>query len=130
EGKSMFDLTYSERFRKKILKGFTAAEKKLLFSLKKEEVDMVLAEYGPTAVESLNVIKHLKLPLIVHFHGYDASVKSLIKHYKDGYKKTFDYASSIFAVSEKMKQDLIQIGCPENKIILNYYGPNEAFFSI
>lgn len=130
ENKSMLDLSYAERFQKKILKGFSAAEKKLLFSLKKEKVDVVLAEYGPTAVESLKVVKYLNLPLIAHFHGADASVRNLIEHYKVGYQNVFDYARSIIAVSEKMKRDLIKMGCAEEKIKVNPCAPNDVFFGL
>lgn len=110
--------------------GFTPAEKNLLCSLKKQKVKCVLAEYGPTAVECLNVIKHLEIPLIVHFHGYDASKKKTLQKYKDGYTELFQYANAVIAVSGEMKIALVSMGCPVNKIILNPYGPDESFFKI
>lgn len=127
---SMMELPYKDRLQKKILKGFSANEKKILFSLKKERVDAVLAEYGPTAAECLNVIKYLKLPLIVHFHGYDACVNSVLEHYQTRYKEVFAYASKVIVVSKKMYGQLESLGCPSSKLLINYYGPNDSFFKV
>lgn len=123
-------LSFFERLKRRLLKGFSYAEKKILFSLRKEKVDFVLAEYGPTACESLKVIKYLRLPLIVHFHGFDASEHQTLSTYENKYKEVFEYAHKIIAVSKKMKHSLLDMGCPENKILINYYGPHESFFSI
>lgn len=129
EGKSMITLPWKLRFEKKFLKGFSNGEKKLMFSLKNENINAVLAEYGQTGAECLNVIQYLNLPLIVHFHGYDASVKNIVEGYKEKYRRMFNYASSVIAVSCKMKESLIQMGCPEEKIVLNPYGPDSDFFN-
>lgn len=130
EDASMAKLPINLRLQKKLLKGFTAAEKRLIFSLKKESVQVILAEYGITAAESLHSIKYLKIPIVVHFHGYDASRRDIIKSYGSRYLDVFDYAHSVIVVSHRMKRDLIDLGCPESKIILNPYGPNEQFFAL
>ncbi|MCZ2397302.1 MAG: glycosyltransferase [Chitinophagales bacterium] len=127
ENGSMIELPMKLRVEKKILKGFSSREKKLMFSLKKEKVDVVLAEYGQTAAETLKVLNYLKLPLVVHFHGYDASVKEITENYRPRYREVFEFASSIIAVSTKMKEDLIALGCVREKIVLNPYGPNPSF---
>ena len=101
----------------------------LIDSLSKNKIDVVLAEYGPTAEIYLEAIKELHIPLIVHFHGYDASKKSIILE-NDNYKKSFEYASYIIAVSKKMYNDLLTFGCPESKLILNTYGPNPKFYEV
>ncbi|WP_417887301.1 glycosyltransferase family 4 protein [Zunongwangia sp.] len=101
----------------------------LIDSLKRNKIDVVLAEYGTTAEMCLKPIKELNIPLIIHFHGYDASKKQIIKA-NNNYKKSFDYASYVIAVSKKMYQDLLSIGCPESKLILNTYGPNPEFYKV
>jgi len=126
---SLCRFSIKERIEKRIRKQFTLRQYALLYSLKREKVDCVLAEYGPTAGESLSVIKHLKLPLIVHFHGYDASVTSVIEKYKNSYKEVFDYADSIIAVSKKMKEALIRLDCDERKITISTYGPDSTFLN-
>lgn len=108
----------------------TPAEYALRYLLKKNKIDGVLAEYGVTAAASLKVIQSLRLPLIVHFHGYDASKKDVLLKFKEKYIEMFKYAQFVVSVSKKMSVDLIGLGCPEDKIILNRCGPNRDFFDI
>ena len=63
----------------------------------------------------------------MHFHGFDASVYDIIKKYATWYQNVFAYASSVVAVSAKMKDDLIKLGCPENKIKISACGPADMF---
>ena len=127
--KNIFDSSISSRIKRRLLRVVGLEEKKLLYSLRKEKVDVVLAEYGPTAAESLDHIKQAKLPLIVHFHGFDASDKGTIQKYNQ-YKEVFEYANKVIAVSNKMKEVLLNLGCPEDKLVLNTYGPDDSFFSL
>ncbi len=118
-----------QRVKNKLNSKFDFLEHALINSLKKEKVDCVLAEYGPTACATLKVVQHLKIPMVVHFHGYDASIKKVLADYKEPYKKVFDYAKSVIAVSDKMKETLINAGCPCDKIIISVYGPDPVFFN-
>ncbi|MGY5847675.1 glycosyltransferase [Salegentibacter sp. HM20] len=95
----------------------------------KNKIQVVLAEYGTTAQEQLQVVKELKLPLIVHFHGFDASRKDILKRTKN-YRDVFEYATYIIVVSRKMYDDLLHLGCPGNKLIYNVCSPNDEFFKI
>jgi len=123
-------LSFFERIKRRLLKDFSFAEKRLLFSLRQEKVDCVLAEFGITAADSLKVVRYLGLPLIVHFHGYDASEKSTLSNFGEKYKEVFEYADKVIVVSNKMKQSLLDLGCPETKLLINYYGPNDSFYSV
>lgn len=113
-----------------INKKLTRSEHALKYLLKKKKIDCVLAEYGVTAAASLEVIKSLHLPLVVHFHGFDASSKDVLLKYKEKYIEVFQYAKFIVVVSNKMLTDLIKLGCPPDKIVLTTYGPNADFFDI
>lgn len=108
---------------------FWAEKKALKDALKKEKIEVVLAEYGNLAAEVLPVCKELNLPLVVHFHGFDASVYDVLKKYNN-YKELFKYASKIIVVSNAMENQLIAIDCPKAKLVLNTYGPNDNFLSI
>lgn len=110
--------------------GFTYSEKVFLKSLIKENIQCVLAEYGPVGVAVLPVCKKLNIPLIVHFHGYDASMHEIIKQYAEDYIEMFGYASAVIAVSRVMEQKILNIGCPREKLIYNTYGPNNLFFEL
>ncbi|HVX25465.1 MAG TPA: glycosyltransferase [Parafilimonas sp.] len=118
-----------EKLKKRILKKFSAEEYGLYYSLKREKVNCVLAEYGTTAAETLNVVKALRLPLIVHFHGHDISNQNVLSFYRKKYLDVFEYADTVIAVSKKMQEGLMEMGCPATKIFLTFYGPNPIFFS-
>src|SRR6185436_16848964 len=40
---------------------------------RRNKIDVVLAEFGPTGVFVMDACRELGLPLVVHFHGYDMS---------------------------------------------------------
>lgn len=126
--RNILKLSFKERIKRRLLKDFSFAEKKILFSLRKEKVDCILAEYGVTACATLDIVRFLQIPMIVHFHGFDAHHLPTIQKYKDEYKNVFDYASAVIAVSKKMKSNLIELGCPNQKIFVSSCGPNPAFF--
>lgn len=98
-------------------------------SLKKNKIDVVLAEYGVCACHNLESIKKNKIPLVVHFHGFDASVEVEINKCNK-YKEVFDYATFIIVVSQKMAEMIKELGCPKEKVILNTYGPQPEFEKI
>ncbi|WP_165730499.1 glycosyltransferase [Polaribacter sp. 20A6] len=105
-------------------------EQALLASFKKEKIEIVVAEYGMTAVAVLNVCKKLKIPLIPIFHGYDASVESILVEYDKRYKSLFKYSKKIIAVSHKIKETLISMTCEANKIIETPCAPSDSFFEL
>lgn len=110
--------------------GLSCSEEYFMKSLKNEKIQCVLAEYGSTGVRVMPVCKKLKIPLIVHFHGWDASADEVIEKYGNDYKEVFNYASAVMAVSRVMEQKLLNLGCPRDKLVYNTYGPNNLFFDI
>jgi len=98
--------------------------------LKELEISLVFAEYGQTGAEMMKICQRLNIPLVVHFHGYDAYHRHVLELYHEKYKEMFNYASKIIAVSHDMEKQLIKLGSPENKIVYNPYGPNDSFYNI
>lgn len=98
----------------------------IIRSLKKNKIDVVLAEYATHAHQILPMVKKLDLPMVVHFHGFDASAHKVITSHAN-YKSVFAYAKKIIAVSRKMEQMLLEIGCPREKLVYNVYGPRPEF---
>lgn len=82
----------------------------------------VLAEYGPTGVRVIEACQRARLPLVVHFHGYDSSVRSVLEEHKDGYPRLFAAATAIIAVSRAMQAALIKLGAPPEKVHYCPYG--------
>lgn len=104
-------------------------EQLLTKSLKKNKIDVVLVEYGTHAQHILPAIKKAKLPLVVHFHGYDASVNELLKQHKN-YSDLFKYATRVIVVSTAMRDKLQKIGCPSDKLVYNANAAQDKFYNI
>ena len=98
-------------------------------SFKKNKIDVVFAHYGPTGEAVANLCKALNKPLVVHFHGYDASIGDVILK-NNNYKNVFKYAKTIIAVSKEMVKDLMSLGCDEKKIIYNPCVANPVFYDV
>lgn len=77
----------------------------------------------------VKICKYLNIPLITHFHGYDASVYTTIESCKN-YSDVFSYSKFVIAVSIAMKKRLLELGCPEEKLIYNTYGPDNIFTNL
>jgi colanic acid/amylovoran biosynthesis glycosyltransferase len=92
-------------------------------------VDAVLAEYGMTGAYLAEGCKKACVPLFVHFHGFDASVHTVLNSNREEYKKMFNYASGIVAVSTSMKTRLLSLGALPERLHLNVYGVDPGRFS-
>jgi glycosyltransferase involved in cell wall biosynthesis len=101
----------------------------ILKSLKENNIDVVLAEYGTHAHHILSAIKKAGLPMVVHFHGFDASITEIVQKHNN-YKEVFQYAVKVIAVSKKMEQMLLDLGCPREKLVYNVYGPQPEFLEV
>lgn len=86
--------------------------------LRKEKVDVVLAEYGFVGKHVASVCRESEVPLVVHFHGYDAYSKKM----ENAYQELFQVATQVIAVSHEMKDELIERGAPKERILVNVYG--------
>jgi colanic acid/amylovoran biosynthesis glycosyltransferase len=98
-------------------------------SFVRNKIDVVLAQFGPTGESIAKACATAEIPLIVHFHGADASVDELIKKYNH-YKSVFSSAWKVICVSKVMEEKLISLGCPSEKLIYNTYGPRDHFLDI
>jgi len=98
--------------------------------LYKNNINVVLAEYGITGVSVLDSCRNSNIPLIVHFHGFDAFTYSILKKYKKQYDRLFEIAKIIIVGSNTMVEQLLFLGAKKEKIILNPYGVDNNKFSI
>ena len=98
--------------------------------IKEHHIDVVMAEYGTAGSFITPICKNLDIPLLVHFHGFDASRKDTLNNFKKGYELMFSYATKIIVVSNAMKQALVGQGCPEKKLVLNTCGPHPDYLNI
>ena len=98
--------------------------------MKHHNVDVILAEFGPTGADITPHAKRLAIPLVVHFHGHDAHRKSEVDAYAERYRSMFDYASSVLSVSNFMTETLVTLGANPSRIRYNPYGPRDSFFDV
>ncbi|MCX9085639.1 MAG: glycosyltransferase [Candidatus Methanoperedens sp.] len=85
--------------------------------MKKNDIELIHAHFGGVGNFSLRLKKLLKKPLITSFYGHDASIAD-----PTTYTKLFNTEGVITVLSNDMKQDLIRLGCPEDKIIIHHLG--------
>ena len=96
--------------------------------LRRHRIDVVLAEYGTTGGSVSESCRRAGIPLVVHFHGFDAYEHATLQHYRRKYDCMFDSAVAIIAVSRDMESQLAAIGAPPEKIHYIPYGVNVSLF--
>ena len=109
---------------------FNPQKKRFLRHLfRQNKINIVLAEYGQTGAAVTKLCTDLQIPFIVHFHGSDAYSREIVAGYRDAYKRMFDHAKAIVAVSHDMVAQLIRLGAPREKVIYNPYGVETEKFT-
>lgn len=108
-------------------------------ALKAYSPRLIHAHFGPDGGLAARLAAALDVPLIVTFHGYDATwrakcdrpqlldllwqranfFKALALHRR---KVPFHAADRIIAVSDFIRRQLIALGCPPEKIVVHYTG--------
>ena len=92
------------------------------------QVDAVLAEYGPTGVMVMNACHQAGVPLVVHFHGYDAYEEPTLERMGQRYHQLFESAVAIVAVCVCMEDQLLRLGVSRTKLHYNPYGVDLSLF--
>jgi colanic acid/amylovoran biosynthesis glycosyltransferase len=93
------------------------------------KVEMIHAQFGFSAIRILPVAKKLNLPLVVSFHGIDASRMLRQRSYRNGLKDVFNYASRIIVCDPGMAEVLPITPEQKNKLSWVPYGINLKLFS-
>lgn len=120
------------KLKYKLFKLITQNDKKRIIDFTKNS-DILHFHYGTDAGIYLPLLKDIDIPKVVSFYGYESSgFPRRFFGYGKRYlqKRVFRYADTIFAMSPDMKKDLINIGCPEEKILVHYYGTDVNIFSM
>ncbi|WP_138429431.1 glycosyltransferase family 4 protein [Fodinibius saliphilus] len=74
--------------------------------VKDHNITAIHAHFGPNAIDILGYAKAFNIPLMVTFHGHDASTLLRDKEYKEKLPELFDYATGIIIVSRHMIETL------------------------
>ena len=126
--------SFTRLYRKKFLRLFGLPNnyfemKALRRFLIHKKIDAVLAEYGPTAAAVMDVCESAGVPLIAHFHGYDANDLVTLNEMKELYPKLFKKASAIVVVSRDMEKKLLSLGASREKLFYNSCGVDTKVFN-
>jgi glycosyltransferase involved in cell wall biosynthesis len=84
--------------------------------LQDNRIDVVLANYGISAAHLSPICRELNIPLLVIFHGHDATDRKLLRQYKNLYQSLFVNAASVIVVSNDMRERIISIGAKSEKV--------------
>lgn len=90
-------------------------------------IQVLFAEYGPTAASLVAASREAGVPLVAHFHGYDAHVPRIAQEW-GGYRELFGQASALIAVSRSMVERLVALGAPPDKVHFIPYGVDVTHF--
>lgn len=90
--------------------------------LRRHRPEVVLAQYGLTGARMIAAALRAGVPLVVHFHGFDASDYSVLEGEAARYQRLFTDAKAIVVVSRVMAEMLIGMGAPPEKLWVNSCG--------
>jgi len=89
--------------------------------LRKHEIKLIHAHFGVGGIEILALSQKLQIPLLVSFHGYDASRLLSNKRYVTDLEQLFRTSHNI-VVSKKMRETLLSLGAHPGSTTLLPYG--------
>ncbi|HHT9114695.1 MAG TPA: glycosyltransferase [Candidatus Wunengus sp. YC65] len=94
------------------------------YVLKKEKARLVHAHFGPQGVAMIPIKRRLKLPLITTFYGFDLTQLPRENMWNKAYQRLFKEGDLFLVEGNNMKQSLMEIGCPGEKIVIQHIGVN------
>ena len=97
--------------------------------LKENNAKLLHAHFGTEGVRYLKLKRNLNLPMITTFYGMDVSMISRIPYWKKRYVQLFQEGDLFLTEGNNMKNELIKLGCPENKIIIQHLGVDLTTFN-
>lgn len=133
QDKKLLQLNFFEKMRFRLfghISNMKMSEYVLYRELKRQGIDLIFVEYGPTANAIFKVIEKIKLPLVIHFHGFDVYHKKTLEKHGFNYRKLFPLVSLAIAVSKEMRADLIKMGLRESQVLYSPCGCQINFTSI
>jgi len=88
--------------------------------------DLLHVHFAVDAAYFSNVWRQVHLPVVVSCYGYDiSSFPNRYGGWGGHYlQKVWRFASLILAMSNDMREDLLRLGCPDEKIRVHYHGIN------
>ncbi len=96
------------------------------------DIEVLHFHYGTDCGIYHPLLKHVDIPSVVSFYGYDAlSFQNKFMGFGRVYlrQRVFSRVDRVFPMTEEMKKDLLRAGCPEEKLFVHYHGVPSHLFS-
>jgi glycosyltransferase involved in cell wall biosynthesis len=75
------------------------------------------------------VARAVRVPLLVHFHGYDVSRLTADPTYLSSLRALFARMAMAITVSEEMRARVMAVGCPPARVRCHHTGVPDAYFA-
>lgn len=99
------------------------------WKIRKFKADCMLLSWAfPDAIAGSLFAKLLGTPTVIKVHGSDINVHAQIKSRRTQIKWAMDQAEAIIAVSQDLKNKILQMDVPANKVHLLYNGIDKSLF--
>jgi len=97
-------------------------------ALRAHPADLMHVYFGHTGVHLLPFIRRWDRPTVVSFHGVDVNPRSHDPRYFRRLREMFEIVPLVLARSDSLGRNLVDLGCPAEKIRINRTGiPFDAF---
>lgn len=84
--------------------------------------DVIFAHYGQSGVLLAPLAQEIRIPLMVSFHGVDASRLARDPIWKRRYRTMFESVAIATGPSEYVRNKLVDLGCPEDRAHILHNG--------
>ncbi len=85
-----------------------------------DKPDLIHAQFGPNGIKAVNAKLNgvVRCPIVTSFHGYDAHTESSqLTQVRKFYSRLFKHGDLFLVNGNYLKQQLVDLGCPNFKII-------------
>lgn len=114
-------------------KAFRHAPARWVHAIAAHHPELVHAHFGPDGYWAIPLARGLDLPLVVTFHGYDATAHPTASLSHAAYSllrpRIFSNAARVIAVSRFIADRLVALGCPAAKIVVHHIGVDTNRFT-
>ncbi len=96
---------------------------------RRREIGVALAEFGPSAAAISGDLERAGVPLVAHFHGYDAYDEDILAEWLPRYRHMFRRGADVVVVSEHMRRQLVGLGADPERVHLIRIGVDTELFT-
>lgn len=92
-------------------------------AIQRHDALLLHAHFGPMGYRMLPLARKTGLPLVTTFYGYDLSyLPKQQPAWRDRYAELFDAGAAFLLEGSHMRDQLIQLGCPPDKAMVQHLG--------